>query len=78
MPRYRIVRTLEDGQEISVATFGILDDAETLLASLKEYWPGDYSIQQSDSLNRFAPIVPQATQQTLSPHRISLRQATRR
>jgi len=78
MPRYRIVRTLEDGQEISVATFGILDDAEMLLASLKEYWPGDYSIQQSDSLNRFAPIVPETTQQILSPRPISLRQAARR
>jgi hypothetical protein len=77
MPRYRIVRTLEDGQEIAVATFGILGDVETLLASLKEYWPGDYSIQESDSLNRFAPIVPQATQQILSPHPISLRQARR-
>jgi hypothetical protein len=77
MPRYRIVRTLEDGQEIVVATFGILDDAKTLLASLKEYWPGDYSIQEADSLNRFPPIVPQATQHMVSPHPISLRQARR-
>jgi hypothetical protein len=77
MPQYRIVRTLEDGQEIAVATFGILDDAKTLLASLKGFWPGDYSIQEADSLSRFAPIVPQRTEQVVSPHPISPRQARR-
>jgi hypothetical protein len=50
--RYRVVRKLEDGQEVFVAGRKDLREAEQLIASLIECWPGDYSILGPDSLNR--------------------------
>ncbi len=46
---YKIVRTLEDGQRVQVATFRDIDKARGLVASLNEYWPGAYSIVPSSS-----------------------------
>jgi hypothetical protein len=46
---YRIVRKLEDGQEVFVASRNNLVEAKTLADSLIEYWPGDYSIQGPES-----------------------------
>jgi hypothetical protein len=41
---YKIFRVLEDGQQMFVASFDDIDEARNLVASLKEIWPGDYSI----------------------------------
>jgi hypothetical protein len=49
---YEIVRTLEDGQRVQVATLHDLNKARGLVASLTEYWPGAYSIVQSSSERR--------------------------
>lgn len=49
---YKIVRTLEDGQRVQVATFQDIDKAEGLLASLNEYWPGAYAIVPSSAEKR--------------------------
>ena len=46
---YEIVRTLEDGQRVQVATFQDLSEARGLVAALNEYWPGGYSIVPSRS-----------------------------
>jgi hypothetical protein len=51
---YKIVRTLEDGQRVQVATLQDIDRARGLVASLKEYWPGAYSIVPSGSEERSA------------------------
>jgi hypothetical protein len=59
---YRVVRKLEDGQEVFVASRKDLLEAEQLIASLMECWPGDYSIQGTDSLSRAfreeKPVAP--------------------
>jgi len=51
---YKIVRTLEDGQRVQVATFQDIGKARGLAASLNEYWPGAYAIVPSSSEERSA------------------------
>ena len=51
---YKIVRTLEDGQRVQVATFQDLNKARGLVASLNEYWPGAYAIVPSSAEKRSA------------------------
>jgi len=51
---YEIVRILEDGQRVQVATFHDLNKARGLVASLNEYWPGAYSIVPSSAEKRSA------------------------
>jgi hypothetical protein len=46
---YKIVRKIEDGEFLDVATCEDLSQAKQLLDSFKEYFPGDYLIQDSVS-----------------------------
>jgi hypothetical protein len=55
---YRVLRKLDDGQEVFVASLGDYVEARALIESLKEYWPGDYSILPSASIK--PDIPPQA------------------
>jgi hypothetical protein len=59
---YRVVRKLEDGQELFVASRNEFIEAEQLIASLMECWPGDYLIRGPDSLTQAfqneKPVVP--------------------
>ncbi len=54
---YKIVRTLEDGQRVQVATFQDINKARGLVASLNEYWPGAYAIVPSSAEKRSARTV---------------------
>ncbi len=47
--RYQIVRVLEDGARIAVSSLEDPEEARKLIASLNEFWPGDYSILLSDT-----------------------------
>ena len=47
--RYQIVRVLEDGARIAVSSLEDPEEARNLIASLNEFWPGDYSILLSDT-----------------------------
>jgi hypothetical protein len=47
--RYKIVRVLEDGERIPVSSLEDADEARRLIASLNEYWPGNYSMIQTDA-----------------------------
>jgi|HubBroStandDraft_2_1064218.scaffolds.fasta_scaffold1895496_1 hypothetical protein len=49
---YKVVRILEDGQEVFVAGHKNLTEAERLVASLAECWPGEYLIQGPHLSNR--------------------------
>lgn len=42
---YLVIRTLEDGERVSVARCQALDEAQMVVARLTEHWPGDYSIE---------------------------------
>jgi hypothetical protein len=46
--RYRVFRTLMNGEEMLVASRNDMADATHLLESLKRYWPGDYSVRDKD------------------------------
>jgi hypothetical protein len=46
---YEIVRRLEDGQIISVATQSDLPAAKKLIQLFNAEWPGDYSIRDSSN-----------------------------
>lgn len=54
-PLYTIVREVEDGQRVPVSTLESYDQAERLIRSLSEYWPGDYSILETDT-RQFVPL----------------------
>jgi hypothetical protein len=60
---YKVVRILEDGQEVFVAGHKNLTEAERLVASLSECWPGDYLIQGPHLSNRvvvsYKSVAPQ-------------------
>jgi hypothetical protein len=47
--RYKIVRVLEDGERIPVSSLEDADEARRLIASLNEYWPGNYSMIPLDA-----------------------------
>ena len=44
---FKIVRKLETGEILSLSTCDDLKQAMHLVASLAEFWPGDYSIRDS-------------------------------
>jgi hypothetical protein len=50
--RYRITRTLEDGQEVFVANRQSLVEATDLINGLRECWPGHYWVQVDNSGER--------------------------
>ena len=52
---YRVVRRLDDGQEVFVARRADLIEARELIESLREYWPGDYCIDLPVSINFSVP-----------------------
>ena len=54
-PLYTIVREVEDGQRVPVSTLENYEQAERLISSLSEYWPGDYSILKTDT-RQFVPL----------------------
>jgi hypothetical protein len=60
---YKVVRILEDGQEVFVAGHRNLTEAERLVASLAECWPGDYLIQGPHLSNRVVVSYKPATLQ---------------
>jgi hypothetical protein len=41
---YKIVRDLPDGQRVLVGSFKNVNEARKRIATLSEYWPGDYTI----------------------------------
>jgi hypothetical protein len=41
---YKVVRRLEDGQVLLIASRKDLEEARRLIESLRAEWPGDYSI----------------------------------
>lgn len=52
---YTIMRQVEDGQRVPVSTLEDYQQAQRLISSLSEYWPGGYSILQSDA-EHFTPL----------------------
>jgi hypothetical protein len=54
-PVCMIVREVEDGQLVPVSNLENYDQAEKLISSLSEYWPGEYSIVQADG-QEFVPL----------------------
>jgi hypothetical protein len=52
---YRVVRRLDDGQEVFVARRADLIEARALIESLREYWPGDYYIDLPVSIDLSVP-----------------------
>ena len=47
--RYKIERVLEDGARIPVSSLEDLDEAQRLIASLNEFWPGKYAVLPVDA-----------------------------
>lgn len=50
--RYKIVRTLPDGQRVLIGTFEDVSEARKRIAAFSEYWPGDYTIVQPHAEKR--------------------------
>jgi hypothetical protein len=48
---YRICRRLENGDVVNVAMRSSQKDAEDLIRSLRECWPGEYTIEKICSTN---------------------------
>jgi hypothetical protein len=52
---YRVIRRLDDGQEVFIARRADIIDARALIESLRAFWPGDYYIELPVSINFSAP-----------------------
>ena len=46
---YKVVRKVENGETVVIATVDDLKKAKQVLKEFKEHWPGDYSVQESTS-----------------------------
>lgn len=46
---YKVVRKIENGEPVVIATVADLNKAKQVLEEFREHWPGDYSIQESAS-----------------------------
>jgi hypothetical protein len=52
---YKVVRKVENGEILLIATVDDLKKANQLLREFKEHWPGDYSIQEAASSREIDP-----------------------
>lgn len=48
MRRYRVFRKLINGEQMLVASRNEREHALELVESLKQYWPGDYSVREEN------------------------------
>ena len=65
---YKIFRKTEDGQDVFVAGRAALEEAKQLIASMTEYWPGDYSIECGGSLSGAGPSPKPSFTSDLHPY----------
>jgi hypothetical protein len=56
--RYRVFRKLPNGERIVVASRNEMDQVTQLVNSLKEHWPGDYTVEDEPCASDTGHSVP--------------------